>query len=168
MENHHTSDSVAKVALLNGEALVRHADGAQAALRVGDTLVIGDVVITSPNAHLQIAISGGGVLHLSKDASDVIAIDQSVFDALSDVQNVSASADSFNILLANHLLDIDGLGQHGAETALNIADMLTDSDLESSVLPHANHKVETSKLSAVEAVSIDPTLVVHHWNHIDT
>ena len=168
MVNDPVSASAAKVALLSGDAVVRHVDGAQTPLQLGDVLVIGDVVMTSANASLQLELAGAGVLHLGKETPDVIAIDQSVFDALSDVQNVSASADSLDILLANHLVDANGLGQLGAGHALNIADILTDSALESLSLPHGNLKDNTSKLSVIDATSVDPALIVHHWNHIDT
>ena len=167
MINNPISATVAKVALLNGDAEVRHADGSQAPLNQGDALVIGDVVITSANASLQIALSEAGMLNIGKEVPDVIAIDQSVIDALSDVLNVSASADSLNIFLANNSIGMDASAQHDAAHALNIADILTDSATESLSPSPSSHKVDASKLSAIDGASVDPTLIVNHWNHID-
>lgn len=168
MMNDSISISVAKVASLSGDAQVRHADGSFASLQEGDALAIGDVVITSANASLQISLAEAGMLAIGKEVPDVIAIDQSVFDTLSDFQNVSASPDSLSLLLSSYAEGMNSLAQHDSDHALNIADILTDSTTESLSTSPSVHKDDTSKLSAIDAASVDPALIVNHWNHIDT
>lgn len=167
MEKDNISAGFAKVTSLSGDAIVRHADGAQSTLQLGDQLSVGDIVATAPNANLEIAITGGGVLHLSKEVADVITLDQSVFDTLSDVQNVSVSSDALNILLANHFDGAHIHHQNGFDSALHLADVLSDADHTSTEIKLGSQD-DAHKLNTIDTATIDPALLVTHWHHIDT
>ena len=93
--------SEATVLRLEGNALVRHADGTQELLKAGATLKSGDVIVTEPGSVASIQFAGGGTLDIGKVDGDVLTIDQTVFDIYSDIKDVKIDdTDTVRELLA--------------------------------------------------------------------
>jgi len=59
--NQNLNPHVASVAKLDGEGVVRHADGRQSPLAVGMALNLGDVVLTKAGAFAKIQLAAGSV-----------------------------------------------------------------------------------------------------------
>ena len=166
MENKSFLADFATITSINGDAVVRRADGVTSTLSDGDRLSAGDVVITSPNASLEISVAGGGVLHLSKVAGDVLALDSAFFDSVGNVEDSSVSLDALNILLAHHSDTVVTDAMNDADVTLNLADMLADTKQE--VFGANKHETELGALPSIDSGDALPSLGVSHWNHIDT
>ncbi|HTY03563.1 MAG TPA: retention module-containing protein, partial [Rhodocyclaceae bacterium] len=67
---------VGKVAFIQGQAFVRAADGSQHALKVGDPVLEGEVIVTGPNSRVELAFDGGQTFLLREQ--ETVTIDQSV------------------------------------------------------------------------------------------
>jgi hypothetical protein len=67
---------VGKVALLQGQAVARGADGSQRALKVGDVVYEGEVIVTAANSRVELALEGGNTFLLR--AKETVTLDKAV------------------------------------------------------------------------------------------
>jgi hypothetical protein len=79
--------TVATVSTVQGNAIVRKADGTEVKLQPGMKLAQGDVVITAPGAHANIQLAEGSV-DCGNEKGDSLTIDKTVLDFFADAQDV--------------------------------------------------------------------------------
>jgi hypothetical protein len=70
------ANAVGKVALLEGQAFVRGNDGSQRALKVGDTVMEGDVIVTASGSRVELAFDSGRDLLVRE--KETVTLDKSV------------------------------------------------------------------------------------------
>ncbi|MBU1237371.1 MAG: retention module-containing protein, partial [Gammaproteobacteria bacterium] len=71
------ANAVGKVALLEGQAFARSEDGSQRALKVGDAIMEGEVIVTGPDSRVELAFDNG-TTYLVRE-TETVTIDNTVF-----------------------------------------------------------------------------------------
>jgi len=70
------ANAVGKVVLLEGQAFVRGQDGSERALKVGDVVMEGEVIVTGPDSRVELAFEGGQSFLLRE--METVTLDKSV------------------------------------------------------------------------------------------
>jgi len=67
---------VGKVALLQGQAYAKNADGSQRLLKVGDVVYEGEVIVTAANSRVELDFDGGQ--HFLLREKETVTLDSAV------------------------------------------------------------------------------------------
>ena len=66
---------VGNVVYVSGQVLARNADGELRVLKVGDTVLEGEVIITGPGARVELSHADGATTLVPEDSSVLVAAD---------------------------------------------------------------------------------------------
>ena len=129
----NSSPIVGKVVSLQGQAIVRSADGSQHQLKLGDVIYENDVITTAPNSRVELSFNEGRTYLVREN--ETVSLDASVFaPSQSDIANAALPATNTEAgTIANAVIGGDSLDRLLEETAAGLTGGTSSGDGNSFV-----------------------------------